>query len=148
MDPKFEPQVNALALRLLQQHNDEIQALKSGSAKSNGRGWFNGCRDRAIRLGEDLRSIGINNRIIFLTSPHNLSHESGAEAVYHYVVLDMDYLVWDPLFTGRVPIPLTDYVPRAYELPSDVYLWLKNDHSTPLAGYSGDGFQLMRAPFQ
>ena len=116
MDVLFENQVNALALVYLRRYHEELQGQKSENVAFS----FNGCRERAARLHSDLQSVGVNCVVIRVISDDKLNHESDALFNYHDVVLDDAHLVYDPNYTGMVPVHLQNYVQTAYFLPKNV----------------------------
>ena len=85
----------------------------------------NGCKRRAVSLKTTLKNFG--EPIILIATSDTFpyfSHESGSLFNYHHVVL-LQGLVYDPNYTGGVPIPLQDYVGIAYPDQDDVILWRK-----------------------
>lgn len=138
----FKDQVNAMALAYLQRCHGELQEQKSQNVASS----FNGCRERAIRLRSDLQSVGVNCVVIRVISVDSLTHESNALFHYHDVVLDDAHMVYDPNYTGRVPVHLQNYVQTAYFLPKNVDIWKLGENPTRIANYA-NGLHFEHPPF-
>lgn len=124
-------ETNGKAIQLLKKYHDIFE-----EQRINGRKFFNGCQERAVKLLEDLKSIGIDGLIIVINSRSNLAHESGAHNGYHHVVLTSDYQVFDPSYSGIRPIPLSEYIPTVYQYPENILIWKKGDSSNPIASYN------------
>jgi|SRR3989344_300637 len=147
MDGDLEREISTSTI--LRKYHEEIDKIK---ARPNGRGFFNGCQERAPRLLADLQNVGINGIIIVVNSSQHLTHESDAVFRWHHVVMDDKYIVYGPNYTGRVPIPLTNYIQTAYFLPkyflpADIRFWVRGDTSSPFARFT-DELHLDYSPFR
>ncbi len=145
MQSGLERDANTLALYYLQKYHAEIQRQKSENVSSA----LNWCSQRAERLRADLQNIGITSVVITVTG-YMLTHECGGRFDFHNVVLDEKFFVYDPNYTGAVPIPFEEYIQTVFLLPTDIYLWEnlreKGTSSGPIARYT-DRLLLERHPF-
>ena len=143
MDPRFDAEVNALALGILRQYHNEIKRQTV-----TGENFHNVCHKRAPRLLADLQSLGIRGTVIVINSIRDLTHESNAFIHWHHVVLDDRLLVWDPNYTGAVPIPLQHYIDMAYLEPREkILVWKRGDDSQPIGRYDDGMLYLEHSPF-
>jgi len=103
------------ATACLWKYSDLVAAVK----REHGM-FFNGCKERALDLLKDLIEVGIDGKLLLIEPPDNklLTHESGTLWNYHFVV-EYNGLIFDPNYTGRIPLPLEVYINAAFEYPKE-----------------------------
>ncbi|MBI4738922.1 hypothetical protein HY772_05170 [Candidatus Woesearchaeota archaeon] len=122
--------VDIEAVCILRKYHSSIER-----ERTTGGCFFNGCQNRATKLLDDLKDIGIDGFVIVVNSIDGLTHESGALFDFHHVVLTSCGRVFDPNYSGVLPRPLDEYISAAYSFPTNILLWKKGYTAKPIGHY-------------
>ncbi len=88
--------------------------------KARGGMFFNGCKERSELLKRDLQELGIDARLLYVTSSTGfLTPENGAFWTNHYCVIDYpSSTVYDPSYTKKKPVDIREYPELYFEKDS------------------------------
>lgn len=106
--------------------NDTLELLYSYANEVQERRFLrltNGCEDRAERMMNDFRRIGLESTILVAKTLDGFPLEHESEALWHYHhVLYAQHVIYDPNYTQRKQLLLEEYASTVFpEQPIFLY---------------------------